>query len=157
MIYTTHVYLASGRDLILTYVAHLHTFLSTPAWTACTDMVNSKELECEVTTTAMAKAILRLKTLAPFLHRTWSVRFFYFRSTNKGCHVNAMCKMLLFWAKIGKTSAYFLHVDIYLKKSCSGFDLVTVLISKQSFFKHRIWPVCKVNHIYMEWHCRIFT
>ena len=26
-----------------------------------------------VTTTAMAKAILRLKTLALFLHRTWSV------------------------------------------------------------------------------------
>ena len=28
-----------------------------------TDMVYSKELECDVTTTAMAKAILRLKTL----------------------------------------------------------------------------------------------
>ena len=39
----------------------LHTFLSAPA---CTDMVYSKELECDVTTTAMAKAILRLKTLA---------------------------------------------------------------------------------------------
>ena len=39
----------------------LHTFLSTPA---CTDMVYSKELERDVTTTAMAKAILRLKTLA---------------------------------------------------------------------------------------------
>ena len=32
--------------------------------TICTDMVNSKELERDVTTTAMAKAILRLKTLA---------------------------------------------------------------------------------------------
>ena len=39
----------------------LHTFLSAPA---CTDMVYSKELEPDVTTTAMAKAILRLKTLA---------------------------------------------------------------------------------------------
>ena len=37
----------------------LHTFLSAPA---CTDMVYSKELERDVTTTSMAKAILRLKT-----------------------------------------------------------------------------------------------
>ena len=37
----------------------LHTFLSAPA---CTDMVYSKELEREVTTTA--KAILHLKTSA---------------------------------------------------------------------------------------------
>ena len=37
-----------------------HTFLSAPA---CTDMVNSKELERDVTTSAMAKAILRLKTV----------------------------------------------------------------------------------------------
>ena len=44
-----------------------HTFLSTPA---CTDIVYSKELECEVTTTAMAKAILRLKLWHhSFLHR----------------------------------------------------------------------------------------
>ena len=42
----------------------LHTFLSAPACTACTDMVYSKELERDVTTTAMAKAILCLKTLA---------------------------------------------------------------------------------------------
>ena len=41
-----------------------HTFLSSPACTACTDMVYSKELERDVTTTAMAKAILRLKTFA---------------------------------------------------------------------------------------------
>ena len=34
----------------------LHTFLSTPACTACTDMVYSKELKRDVTTTAMAKA-----------------------------------------------------------------------------------------------------
>ena len=45
----------------------LHTFLSVPA---CTDMVYSKELERDVTATAMAKALLRLKTLASFLHRT---------------------------------------------------------------------------------------
>ena len=42
----------------------LHTFLSAPACTACTGVVYSKELECDVTTTAMAKVILRLKTLA---------------------------------------------------------------------------------------------
>ena len=42
----------------------LHTFLSAPACTACTDMVYSKELERDVTTTAMAKVILCLKTLA---------------------------------------------------------------------------------------------
>ena len=39
----------------------LHTFLSAPA---CTYMVYSKELKRDVTTTVMAKAILRLKTLA---------------------------------------------------------------------------------------------
>ena len=39
----------------------LHTFLPAPA---CTDMVYSKELERDVTTTAMAKAALRLKTSA---------------------------------------------------------------------------------------------
>ena len=44
----------------------LYTFLSMPA---CTEMVYSKELERDVTTTAMAKALLRLKTLASFLHR----------------------------------------------------------------------------------------
>ena len=37
----------------------LHTFISAPA---CTDMVYSKALECDVTTTSMA--ILRLKALA---------------------------------------------------------------------------------------------
>ena len=42
----------------------LHTFLSAHACTACTDMVYSKEQELDSTTTAMAKAILRLKTLA---------------------------------------------------------------------------------------------
>ena len=40
----------------------LHTFLSEHACTACTNMVYSKELERDVTTTA--KALLRLKTLA---------------------------------------------------------------------------------------------
>ena len=42
----------------------LHSFLSAPACTACTDMVYSKALERDVTAIAMAKAILRLKTLA---------------------------------------------------------------------------------------------
>ena len=42
----------------------LHTFLSAPVCTACTDMVYLKELECDVTTAAMTKAILRLKTFA---------------------------------------------------------------------------------------------
>ena len=42
----------------------LHTFLSAPACTAFTDMVYSKELERDVTTTAMAKVLVRLKTLA---------------------------------------------------------------------------------------------
>ena len=42
----------------------LHTFLSAPACTACADMVYSKELERDVTTTAMAKAILCLQILA---------------------------------------------------------------------------------------------
>ena len=39
----------------------LHTFLSAAAWI---DMVYSKEQEHDVTTTVMANAILRLKTLA---------------------------------------------------------------------------------------------
>ena len=43
----------------------LHTFLFEPGCTACTNMVYLKELERDVTTTA--KALLRLKTLAPFL------------------------------------------------------------------------------------------
>ena len=41
----------------------LHTFLFAPACTACTDMVYSKELERDITTSAMGIAILRLKTL----------------------------------------------------------------------------------------------
>ena len=44
-----------------------NTFLSLPA---CTDMVYSKELERDVTSTAMAKAVQRLKRLASFLHTT---------------------------------------------------------------------------------------
>ena len=42
----------------------LRTFLTAPACTACTDMVYLKELERDVTTTAMSKAILHPKTLA---------------------------------------------------------------------------------------------
>ena len=116
----------------------IHIFLSEPT---CTDMVSSKELERDVTTNAMAKEPPRLKTLASFLHSTWSVRFFYVRRTNKGCYVHAMCKMLVLWAKTVKTSANFLRFDIKLKKSRTGFELVTVLISEQSFFQHRVWPV----------------
>ena len=48
----------------------LHTCLNALASTACTDLVYSKEQERDVTTTAVANAILRLKTLALFLHRT---------------------------------------------------------------------------------------
>ena len=44
----------------------VHTFFSVPA---CTNIVYSKELERDVTATAMAKALLRLKSLAPFLYR----------------------------------------------------------------------------------------
>ena len=55
---------------VLVDTAILHTFLSAPACTACTDMVYSNELERDVTTTAMAKAILGLNTLASFFHRT---------------------------------------------------------------------------------------
>ena len=51
-------------DMIyLAKLAKCYTFLSALACTACTDMVYSKELESDVTTTAMVKAILRLKTL----------------------------------------------------------------------------------------------
>ena len=116
----------------------IHTFLPAPA---CTDMVSSKELERDVTTNAIAKEPPRLKTLAPFLHSTWSVRFFYVWRTNKGCYVHTMCKMLVLWAKTGKTSANFLRFDIKLKKSRTGFELATVLISEQSFFQHHVWPV----------------
>ena len=48
--------------MILRYYTHFSPL--------CTDMVYSKELECDVTTIAMAKAMLRLKTLAFILHRT---------------------------------------------------------------------------------------
>ena len=66
---------------------------------------------------------------------------FYVRRKNKGRYVHAMCKMRLFYAKSGNTSVYFLRFDIKLKKSRSVFDLVTVIISKQSFFQHQVWPV----------------
>ena len=48
----------------------LNTFLSAPACTACTDMVNSKELELDVTTTVMAKRYCASKLWHLFLHRT---------------------------------------------------------------------------------------
>ena len=58
-----------------------HTFFSAPA---CTDMVYLKELERDVTTTTMAKAILRLKTLE-FIP-SWNMigSLFYIQRTHKG-------------------------------------------------------------------------
>ena len=94
-------------------------------------MVYSKELERDVTTTAMAQALLRLKTLAPFLQGAWSVRFFYVRRKNKGCYVHAMCKMRLFWA----------NSDIKLKKSRSVFDWLRSSSRSKAFFQHNVWPV----------------
>ena len=44
----------------------IHTFLSAPA---CTDTVYSK-VEGDITTTAMAKELPRLKTLVSFIHST---------------------------------------------------------------------------------------
>ena len=55
----------------------LHTFLFAPA---CTSIVYSKELERGVTATAMAKALLRLKTLAPFIEHD---RFDFFTSEGR--------------------------------------------------------------------------
>ena len=40
--------------------------------------------------------------------------------------------------KLAKHLHNFLRFDIKLKKSRSGFDLVTVLIYKQSFFQHHV-------------------
>ena len=74
----------------------LHTFLSAPACFICTDMVFSKELERDVTTIAMAKAMLRLKTLAFIPSQNMIGSIFYIRRTHKGCHAQAMRKMLLF-------------------------------------------------------------
>ena len=97
----------------------LHTFLSAPACTALTDMVYSKELEHDVTTTAMAKAI------------------------------HAMCKMLLFSAKIGKTAVHFLRFDKKLKKSGSGLRFSS---QRKAFFNIAFGLFSKVSHIYMEQH-----
>ena len=67
---------------VLQYYTH---FSSAPACTACTDKVNAKALELDVTTTTMAKAILRLKTLTfiPSYNMIGSI-FFYVRRTNLG-------------------------------------------------------------------------
>ena len=48
----------------------IRIYLSAPACTAYTDMVYSEELERDDTTTAMAKDLPRLKTLASFLYST---------------------------------------------------------------------------------------
>ena len=75
-----------------------------------------------------------------------------------GSYVHGRCKKLLFLAKTGKTSAYFLRFDIRLKKkSRSGFDLVTVPISKQSLLNIALGLFSKVNHIYIEYHCLNYT
>ena len=55
----------------------LHTFLS-----ARTNMVYSKELERDLTVTAMAKAILRLKVLA-FIRSKHMVGLIFSRPTNE--------------------------------------------------------------------------
>ena len=109
-----------------------------PACTACTDMVYSKELERDLTTTAMAKAILHLKTLH---HSFIEHDRFDFLTSEAGIRavmympcVKCSCSEL-------KTSAYFLRFDIKLKKFRSWFDLVTILFSKQILFQHSIWPV----------------
>ena len=60
----------------------LHAFLSAPACNACTDMVYSKELERDVTTTARAKAIMRLKTLA-FTPSKNMIGSIYFRTKDE--------------------------------------------------------------------------
>ena len=83
---------------------------------------------------------------ASFIHRTWMRWNFYIGRMN----IWLLCKRLSFWTKAGKTSANFLHVDVKLKKSHSGFDLVTVVISKQSFFQHCVGHFWKGNHINME-------
>ena len=74
----------------------LHTFLSAPACTVCTDMVYSKKLERDVTTIAMAKAMLRLKALAFIASQNMIGSIIYVQRRHKGCHAQAMCKMLLF-------------------------------------------------------------
>ena len=84
-------------------------------------MVYSKALERDVTTIAMAKAILRLYSV--IAHD----RVDFFTSEGRIRAVMYMY-MLCVKAKTGKTSAYFLCFDIKLKKSRSGFNLVTVLI-----------------------------
>ena len=70
----------------------LHTFLSALACSVCTDMVYSKELERDVTTTAMAKAILHPKTLAfiPALNKI-SRLFFTSEEVKCSCSEQNIC------------------------------------------------------------------
>ena len=113
----------------------LHTFLSAPACTTCTGMVYSKELECDVQLVRWRRRYCALKLWHLFLHRTDRFDLFTYEGRIKAVMYMPCVNAL------GKTSAYFLCFDIKLMKSRSGFDLVTVLISKQSFFQHRAWPV----------------
>ena len=80
----------------------LHTFLSAPACTVCTDMVYLKELEREVTTTAIAKGILRLKTTTFIPSYNMISSIFYVGRTNKGCHLHVMCKCSCSELKLAK-------------------------------------------------------
>ena len=57
----------------------LHTFFSAPA---CTDMVYSKELVRDVTTSVVVKAILRLKTLV-FIPSYNMIGSFFINRKNK--------------------------------------------------------------------------
>ena len=84
--------------------------------------------------------ISHINTLQVYLGQ-WTIPDTCICRTNKGCYVHVMCKMLVLLAKTGKRSANFLRFDIKLKKSRTGFELVTVLISEKSFFQHRVWPV----------------
>ena len=47
--------------------------------------------------------------------------------------------------KLAKHLHTFFVLTSKLKKSRSVFDLVMVLISKQSFFQHRVWPIQQGN------------
>ena len=56
-------WIGGGLGCFSRYYNITHISLSAPACTACIDMVYWKKLEHDVKTSAMAKAILRLKTL----------------------------------------------------------------------------------------------
>ena len=125
----------------------LHTFLSTPACPACTDMLYSKEIERDVTTIAMTKAILRLKTLASFLHRTCL--------RPKPVRIRAvMCIPCVKCSCSELTLAKHLHTFFVLTKTeeIPVLSSIWLRFSSQSkaFFNIAFGLFSKVNHIYME-------